>query len=73
MPWRPFNISPQTRYACKKLQHKSLSAAKAHVLGLLAKNELLGDAKKGALIIYICKFCGYYHVGHIRPSKTQDE
>src|ERR1700733_8872944 len=51
---------------CIKLQHKSMEAARDHLLRIQAKNEVFGDTKRGKLTVYICPTCGFLHVGHSR-------
>lgn len=57
----PYMTSP-----CKKRQHRTEHAARAHLLELRAKNAVWGTGRPPGfeLAVYQCPGCGYYHVGH---------
>jgi hypothetical protein len=63
------NIPYISSAACKKRQHKTVEAAKEHLLHVEARNQVFGFAKSGPLHVYLCPSCHYFHVGHQQVQK----
>jgi hypothetical protein len=52
----------QQRVCGRKRQHADEANARVHIRSLRAN----GKALSGWLTPYRCKFCGFWHVGHLR-------